>query len=38
MDTGKKEIPLPVVDDVIKDVDIKKKRVEAEMIEGLEEL
>ena len=36
--TAQGDVPLPVIDDVIKKVDIAKKQIEVFLIEGLMEL
>ena len=38
MRTDKAEIPLPVIDDVIKSVDIEKKEIRIELMDGLMDL
>ncbi|TAL68435.1 MAG: 16S rRNA processing protein RimM [Bacteroidetes bacterium] len=35
VDTGKGELPLPFIEDVVKNVDIENKRIEIKLIEGL---
>lgn len=38
VDTGKGELPLPCIEDVIKKVDIKNKKIEINLIDGLMDL